>query len=171
MFAICKANFPLNCLKCPAAQLALKQSILPFPPSPPSGSDLLKILGSLPMAHLQGHAQGRPALPRLYVQPGPALLHQEAGTGGVAGEGGHVQRCVACKRRTGCQEARMPRAQRSVKNDMPCLTHSFPTAKQLFPGFFTFFYAILHFQDLNMIPMPNSHLVLHKVTLKQHFEG
>ena len=49
------------------------------------------------------------------------------------------------------------------------LTHSFLIAKHLFPGFFTFFYAILNFSDLNMIAMPNSHLVLHKATLKQHF--
>ena len=51
------------------------------------------------------------------------------------------------------------------------LTHSFLTAKHLFPGFFTFFYAILNCSDLNMIAMLNSHLVvLHKETLKQHFE-
>ena len=50
------------------------------------------------------------------------------------------------------------------------LPHSFLTAKHLFPRFFTFFYAFLNLQNLNMIAMPNSHLVLHKETLKQHFE-
>ena len=51
------------------------------------------------------------------------------------------------------------------------LTHSFLTAKkQLFPGFFEIFLCYFSFQDLNMIAMPNSHLVLHKETLKQHFE-
>ena len=51
------------------------------------------------------------------------------------------------------------------------LTHSSPTAKQLFPGFFLHFSMLFfNFQDLNMIAMPNSHLVLHKETLKQYFE-
>ena len=44
------------------------------------------------------------------------------------------------------------------------LTHSFLTAKQLLPGF-------TKFLRLDMIPMPNSHLVLHKETLKQQFEN
>ena len=44
-------------------------------------------------------------------------------------------------------------------------------AKQQFPGFFFHFsLPFLHFQDLNMIAMQNSHLVLRKETLKQHFE-
>ena len=52
----------------------------------------------------------------------------------------------------------------------PELTHSFPTAKQLFPGFFTFFSAIFYFENMNMISMSNSHLILHEETLKQHFD-
>ena len=51
------------------------------------------------------------------------------------------------------------------------LTHSFPTAKQLFnPDFLRFSVVFLNFQDLNTIAMANSHLVLHKQTLKQYFE-
>ena len=50
------------------------------------------------------------------------------------------------------------------------LTHSFLTAKHLFPDCLHFSPLFLNFQDLNMIAMPNSHLVLHKETLKQHFE-
>ena len=50
------------------------------------------------------------------------------------------------------------------------LTHSFLTAKQLFPRFFTFLMLFFNFQDLKMIAMPKSHRVLHKVTLKQDFE-
>ena len=51
------------------------------------------------------------------------------------------------------------------------LTHSFPTAKQLFPGFFfTFSMLFLDFQDIDMIAMPNSHLFPHKETSKQQFE-
>ena len=41
------------------------------------------------------------------------------------------------------------------------LTHSIPTAKQLFPGFFDFSSLFSPFQDLDVIAMPNSHLVLH----------
>ena len=33
-----------------------------------------------------------------------------------------------------------------------------------------FYIFIFNFQDLNMIAVPNSHLVLQKGTLKQHFE-
>ena len=51
------------------------------------------------------------------------------------------------------------------------LTHSFPTAKQLFPGFFLHFSMLfLKFKNLNMIAMSNSHLVLRKETFIQYFE-
>ena len=63
------------------------------------------------------------------------------------------------------QEAAIPfsAGAKSIK-----LTHSFLTAKQFFPGFLYFSMLFKKFQDLNK--MPNSHLVLHKETWKQHFE-
>ena len=45
-------------------------------------------------------------------------------------------------------------------NDITHITHSFLTAKHLFPGFFTFFYAIFKFKffkDLNMIAICHLH--------------
>ena len=46
-----------------------------------------------------------------------------------------------------------------------------PDSKTTFsPDFLHFSMLFLNFQDLNMIAMPNSHLVLHKETLKQLFE-
>ena len=50
------------------------------------------------------------------------------------------------------------------------LTHSFLTAKQRFPGFLTFFYAIFKLLRPEHDCYAKFTSVLHKETLKQHFE-
>ena len=64
-----------------------------------------------------------------------------------------------------------PLVPRGAKNENPPFNPFLPDCKTTFSGSFTFFYAIFKFQDVNMTAMPNSHLVLHKETLKQHFEN
>ena len=59
------------------------------------------------------------------------------------------------RRNSSIETSFVPRSDSLLLKNYPDLTHSFLTAKQFFPDFLHFSMLFLHFQEMNMIAMPN----------------